>query len=84
VVRLSQNCKDASDAFMAHWRQDHSTLANKAVNECCSYVGENRTAGPQIACVKQSVKQSLRRISLGTAYKMPGSLLHTFENTDAE
>ena len=24
--RLGQQCKDASDAFMAHWRKDHGNL----------------------------------------------------------
>jgi len=25
--RLSQNCKDASDALMEHWRMEHRSLA---------------------------------------------------------
>jgi hypothetical protein len=29
VQRLEQGCKDASDAFMTHWRQDHNHLSQK-------------------------------------------------------
>ena len=28
--RLRLQCKDASDAFMAHWRTDHGNLSHKA------------------------------------------------------
>ena len=33
VERLGQQCRDASDAFMAHWRRGHgSTVENSAAS----------------------------------------------------
>lgn len=32
ATRLSQLCKDASDALMEHWHKDHTNLSHKAVS----------------------------------------------------